>query len=80
MAEIAFNGKTFAVDEDGFLLRFDDWTPDWMEYVKDSEGITDITEDHQKILDFLQDYYRKNGIAPMVRILSKNTGYKLKEV
>ena len=26
------------------------------------------------------DYYRKNGIAPMVRILSKNTGYKLKEV
>ena len=32
------------------------------------------------ILDFLQDYYRKNGIAPMVRILSKNTGYKLKEV
>ena len=35
---------------------------------------------HQKILDFLQDYYRKNGIAPMVRILSKNTGYKLKEV
>ena len=30
--------------------------------------------------DFPQDYYRKNGIAPMVRILSKNTGYKLKEV
>ena len=26
------------------------------------------------------DYYKKNGIAPMVRILSKNTGYKLKEV
>ena len=51
-----------------------------MEYVKESEGITDLNEDHQKILDFLQDYYRKNGIAPMVRILSKNTGYKLKEV
>ena len=33
-----------------------------------------------EILDFLQDYYKKNGIAPMVRILSKNTGYKLKEV
>ena len=39
-----------------------------------------IIPDHQKILDFLQDYYKKNGIAPMVRILSKNTGYKLKEV
>ena len=60
--------------------KFDEWCPEWLEYVKESEGITDLNEDHQKILDFLQDYYRKNGIAPMVRILSKNTGYKLKEV
>ena len=79
MAEITYKGKSFEVDEDGFLLRFDDWCPEWMEYVKESEGISEITPDHQKILDFLQDYYKKNGIAPMVRILSKNTGYKLKE-
>ena len=80
MAEVTYKGKSFEVDEDGFLLRFDDWCPEWLEYVKDSEGISELNEDHQKILDFLQDYYRKNGIAPMVRILSKNTGYKLKEV
>ena len=80
MAEITYKGKSFEVDEDGFRLRFDDWCPVWMEYVKESEGIAEITPDHQKILDFLQDYYKKNGIAPMVRILSKNTGYKLKEV
>ena len=60
MAEVTYKGKTFEVDEDGFLLKFDEWCPEWLEYVK--------------------DYYRKNGIAPMVRILSKNTGYKLKEV
>lgn len=80
MAEVSYKGKSFEVDEDGFLLRFDEWCPEWLEYVKDSEGISELNEDHQKILDFLQDYYRKNGIAPMVRILSKNTGYKLKEV
>ncbi len=28
----------------------------------------------------LQDYYKKNGIAPMVRILSKVTGFKLKHI
>ena len=80
MAEVTYKGKSFEVDEDGFLLHFEEWCPEWLEYVKESEGITDLTPDHQKILDFLQDYYRKNGIAPMVRILSKNTGYKLKEV
>ena len=68
MAEVTYKGKTFEVDEDGFLLKFDEWCPEWLEYVKESEGITDLNEDHQKILDFLQDYYRKN------------TGYKLKEV
>ena len=80
MAEVQFKGKTFEVDEDGFLLHFEEWSPEWLEYVKESEGIKELTPDHQKILDFLQDYYKKNGIAPMVRILSKNTGYKLKEV
>jgi tRNA 2-thiouridine synthesizing protein E len=80
MAEVSFKGKTFEVDEDGFLIRYDSWCPEWVEYVKEVEGISAITDDHRKVLEFLQDYYKKNGIAPMVRILSKNTGYKLKEI
>jgi tRNA 2-thiouridine synthesizing protein E len=80
MAVVEFEGSSFEVDEDGFLQRFDDWTPLWVEFVKDSEGIKDISEDHQKVIDFLQDYYKKNGIAPMVRILSKVTGFKLKQI
>ncbi|MBI9079144.1 MAG: TusE/DsrC/DsvC family sulfur relay protein [Pseudodesulfovibrio sp.] len=80
MAVVEFQGSSFEVDEDGFLQRFDDWTPLWVEFVKDSEGIKDISEDHQKVIDFLQDYYKKNGIAPMVRILSKVTGFKLKQI
>ena len=34
MAEITFKGKSFEVDEDGFLLHFDDWCPEWLEYVE----------------------------------------------
>ncbi|WP_418388839.1 TusE/DsrC/DsvC family sulfur relay protein, partial [Akkermansia sp.] len=42
MAEVTYKGKTFEVDEDGFLLKFDEWCPEWLEYVKESEGITDL--------------------------------------
>ena len=35
---------------------------------------------HWKVINVLQDYYKKNGIAPMVRILSKVTGFKLKYI
>ena len=80
MATVEHGGKTFEVDEDGFLQRFEDWCQEWVEYVKESEGIKDISEDHTKVIEFLQDYYKKNGIAPMVRILSKVTGFKLKQI
>ncbi len=80
MATVEFKGKTFEIDEDGFLQDFDDWCEEWVEYVKDYEGIKEITDEHKKVIDFLQDYYKKNGIAPMVRILSKVTGFKLKKI
>ncbi len=80
MALVEFQGKNFDVDEDGFLLKFEDWCPEWVDFVKESEGIKELNEEHQKVIDFLQDYYKKNGIAPMVRILSKVTGFKLKHI
>ncbi len=80
MALVEYQGKSFDVDEDGFLLKFEEWCPEWVDFVKESEGIKDLNEEHQKVIDFLQDYYKKNGIAPMVRILSKVTGFKLKHI
>ncbi len=81
MATIEYKGKTFEVDEDGFLAKgMEEWCPEWVEYVKELEGITELTDDHWKIINTLQDYFKKNGIAPMVRILSKTTGYPLKKI
>ena len=80
MAIVEFKDNKFEVDEDGFLQGFDKWNEDWVEYVKEQEGITEVTDEHWKIINMLQEYYEKNGIAPMVRILSKVTGYKLKKI
>lgn len=80
MPTVEFMGKTFTVDEDGFLDDFVNWTPEWAMWVKKEEGIEELTEEHKNVIDVLQDYYRKNGIAPMVRVLSKVTGHKLKHI
>ena len=80
MAEIDHNGTNYEVDEDGFMLKYEQWDENWMDYVKTLEGISDITDEHMKVVDALKDYYKKNGIAPMVRILSKTTGYPLKRI
>jgi len=80
MGTVEFMGKTFNVDEDGFIDDFKNWCPEWEQYVKSVEGIEELNEEHRQLVTVLREYYEKNGIAPMVRILSKVTGFKLKHI
>jgi tRNA 2-thiouridine synthesizing protein E len=80
MPTVEFQGKAFTVDEDGFIDDYANWCPEWVQYVKSTEGIDELNEEHNKIIEVLRDYYEKNGIAPMVRVLSKVTGFKLKHI
>jgi TusE/DsrC/DsvC family sulfur relay protein len=80
MATVEFMGKNFTVDEDGFIDDYTNFCPEWVQWVKSQEGIEELTEEHERVVKVLQEYYEKNGIAPMVRILSKVTGFKLKHI
>ena len=80
MPTIEYKGKTWEVDEDGFLANPEDWSVEFAEAVAEQEGISEISDEHWKVIHYLQEYYQKNGIAPMVRIMTKVTGYKLKHI
>jgi TusE/DsrC/DsvC family sulfur relay protein len=80
MPTVEWMGKAFTVDEDGFIDSYANWGPEWVQWVKHQEGIEELTEEHKKLIAVLRDYYEKNGIAPMVRVLSKVTGFKLKHI
>ena len=80
MPQVEFAGKTFNVDEDGFIDDYTNWSEEWVQYVKSEEGIDELGEEHRLVIKTLREYYEKNGIAPMVRVLSKVTGFKLKHI
>lgn len=80
MAEINVNGKVVGVDEDGFLIKLEDWDEDVAKHLADQEGITELNEDHWKIIEYLKNYFKEYGIAPMVRKMTKESGYSLKEI
>ncbi len=80
MAVVEYDGVSFNVDEDGFIESFDEFKPEWIQLVKKEEGIEELNDEHKLMIDVLQDYYKKNGIAPMVRVLSKLTKFKLKHI
>ncbi|MCP4105596.1 MAG: TusE/DsrC/DsvC family sulfur relay protein [Desulfobacteraceae bacterium] len=80
MPTVEFQGQNFNVDEDGFIDDYANWNEVWVQYVKGAEGIEELTDEHNKVITVLREYYEKNGIAPMVRVLSKVTGFKLKHI
>ena len=62
MPDVEFLGKSFSVDEDGFIDDFTKWTPEWVQYVKKEEGIEELSAEHWQVINVLQDYYKKNPL------------------
>jgi TusE/DsrC/DsvC family sulfur relay protein len=81
MPFIEYKGQQIEVDEDGFIADPTVWNEEIAKFLAESqEGITELTEDHWKIIQYLNKYYKDFGIAPMIRKLCKDTGYDLKRI
>jgi len=80
MPDLELNGKTYIVDEDGFLEDPGVWNEDVAKDFASIEGVEELTEEHWKMINYLRSYYQQFGIAPMIRKLCKETGFDLKKV
>ena len=56
MPTIEFGGKSFTVDEDGFIDDYKNWSEEWVQYVKKEEGIDELNEEHKKVIEVLREY------------------------
>ena len=68
------------VDEDGFMEEPDQWNEEVAAALASTEGVDELGDDHWKVINYLRDYYQKFGVAPMIRKLCKETGFKLKVI
>ncbi|MEJ2679393.1 MAG: TusE/DsrC/DsvC family sulfur relay protein, partial [Gemmatimonadota bacterium] len=75
-----FGGKMLEIDEDGFIQDPAQWDEAVAVDLAKTEGVDDLTDDHWKLVKYLRDYYLQYNMAPMIRKLCKETGFKLKEV
>ena len=80
MPNLELNGRTYVVDEDGFIEDPSIWNEEVAKDFAGIEGIDALTEDHWKVIHYLRDYYLKFGIAPMIRKLCKESGYPLNRI
>lgn len=63
------------VDEEGYLVRSEDWNEKVACALAGQEGISDqcpLTRERMDILVFLRDYYQRYNSFPMVRAVCRN--------
>ena len=73
---IEVNGKSYEVDEEGYLINLGDWNEEVGNFLAQQEGVN-MTDQHWEVINFLRDFYNEFQIAPAVRVLTKAIGKKL---
>ncbi len=80
MPIITFAEGSIETDDKGYVVRFADWTPAAAAALAREEKIPELTPGHWRVIDFLRAYQQQHGVAPMIRVLCRETGLSLKEI
>jgi tRNA 2-thiouridine synthesizing protein E len=70
---LEFQGKTYELDDDGYLVDWQAWSEPLAEHMAKLDGI-ELTDAHWEVIRFLRNYYLQYQIAPMIKILVKEIG------
>lgn len=70
---LEFKGKEYEIDDDGYLMDWQNWNEELAEHLATLEGI-ELTNAHWEVIKFLRNYFMQYQIAPMIKILVKEIG------
>jgi len=72
MPTVEYGNTKFEVDEDGYLVNFDDWNERVACALAEREGIEELTKERIDIIRFIRDYYKKYNFFPILNAVCKN--------
>jgi tRNA 2-thiouridine synthesizing protein E len=78
MATMSFVGKTIELDADGNLANRSDWSEDLARELAAEDGIAELTPQHWAVINFMRSVFEKEGDAPSIRRLTKESGVDTK--
>jgi tRNA 2-thiouridine synthesizing protein E len=68
------------VDDDGFLTDFEEWDEDLAKALASNIGISDLTDDHWKVITFLRADFQEQGETATLRRVSTIGGIPTKSL
>jgi TusE/DsrC/DsvC family sulfur relay protein len=78
--EIEIGGRTFVVDEEGFLQQPEIWDDEVARLFATTEGISEMNEQQWALVHFIRGYWLEHQTAPMIRKLCQATNVNLRTI
>ncbi|WP_044872822.1 TusE/DsrC/DsvC family sulfur relay protein [Pseudomonas sp. LFM046] len=76
MSELLIEGRSIALDKDGYLQELADWSPAVAQALAEREELALLPE-HWEILDLLRGFYAEFQLSPANRPMVKYVAQKL---
>ena len=67
---LQLNGTTVEIDNEGYLLNTDDWSPELAEVIAHGENM-ELTEERLEIVHFVRKHFEERECIPELRTLLK---------
>ena len=80
MTTATFEGRMVELDQDGFLADPSAWDEGIAVAIAADSSIPLLTQRHWQVVHFMRDAYQRDGAAPSIRSLGKESGVPIKEL
>ncbi|MGD0885143.1 MAG: TusE/DsrC/DsvC family sulfur relay protein [Thermodesulfovibrionales bacterium] len=67
MPIIEHGGMKISLDDEGYLVHYDDWNETVACALAEREGVAKLTKDRMDIIRFMRDYYKQYSAFPVLR-------------
>jgi TusE/DsrC/DsvC family sulfur relay protein len=71
MPVIEYSGIKINLDDEGYLLYYEDWSETVAGALAAREGVGELTKDKMDILKFMREYYKEHKFFPILRYVCK---------
>lgn len=68
------------LDKDGFMKDPSLWNEVVAQIIAKEEGITEMTDEHWRVVNFIRNYWKDNNMAPAVRLVCKESGVTVRQI
>ena len=75
-----YAGHNVEVNEEGFLIDRDQWTPEVAEALAEDVGVGSLGDKHWQVISFCREDAAREGQPPGLRRISKLSGVNMKEL